>query len=76
MPKLVPGVNDLATLHPHLVAEADGWDPSTLVAGTNKEMLWIMARDKVIDEKILSQIYQRLKNKGFDTTRIKRMKFN
>ena len=36
MPKLVPGVNDLATLFPDAAAEADGWDPSTFLAGSNK----------------------------------------
>ena len=28
MAKLVVGINDLATLHPEIAAEADGWDPS------------------------------------------------
>ncbi|HGY5549738.1 MAG TPA: zinc-ribbon domain-containing protein, partial [Prochlorococcus sp.] len=40
MAKLVPGVNDLATLHPDVAAEADGWDPSTIHAGSNKKMPW------------------------------------
>ena len=34
------GFNDLATTHPELSEEADGWDPSTVVAGTNKKMAW------------------------------------
>ena len=40
MPKLVPGVNDLATLSPDVAAEADGWEPSTLLTGSNKETSW------------------------------------
>ena len=37
MPKLVPGVNDLATLFPDLAADADGWDPKTITPGRNKK---------------------------------------
>ena len=28
--KLIAGINDVATLHPEVAAEADGWDPSTI----------------------------------------------
>ena len=38
--KVITGINDVATLHPHLVAEADGWDPSTVLAGNEKKMPW------------------------------------
>ena len=34
------GYNDLATTHPELAAEADGWDPTTVVAGSNKKRKW------------------------------------
>ena len=39
MPSSIPnqGVNDLATLHPEVAAEADGWDPSTVTSGSNKK---------------------------------------
>ena len=40
MAKLIPGKNDLATLHPELAAEADGWDPSTVTEGSEKRMPW------------------------------------
>ena len=40
MAKLVVGINDLATLHPENAAEADGWDPSTLLPGSNKKIHW------------------------------------
>ncbi len=41
MPSSIPtkGVNDLATLHPEIAAEADGWDPKTITPGSNKKML-------------------------------------
>jgi len=43
MPSSIPnkGVNDLATLHPEVAAEADGWDPSTVLAGSHSKMKWV-----------------------------------
>jgi len=38
--KLVPGVNDLATLYPEVAKEADGWDPTTVTLKSNKKVLW------------------------------------
>ena len=40
MAKLVKGFNDLATTHPALAAQADGWDPTTLVAGSKEKKDW------------------------------------
>jgi len=40
MAKLVVGINDLATLHPEVAAEADGWDPANLLASSQKKMPW------------------------------------
>ena len=37
---VLAGLNDLATTHPELAAQADGWDPSTLKAGSNKKRTW------------------------------------
>lgn len=42
--KLIPGVNDLKTVNPALSSEADGWDASTLIAGSGKKMPWICSR--------------------------------
>ena len=38
--KVLSGFNDLATTHPELASQADGWDPRTVVAGSNKKFLW------------------------------------
>jgi len=38
--KVIIGQNDLATTHPALAKEADGWDPKTVVAGTSKKLNW------------------------------------
>jgi hypothetical protein len=36
-----PGFNDLASTHPSLALEADGWNPTEFIAGTNKKLTWI-----------------------------------
>ena len=38
--KVWVGFNDLATTHPHLVAEAYGWDPTTVTFGSEKNVKW------------------------------------
>ena len=38
--QLLVGFNDLATTHPELAIEADGWDPTTVIAGTNRKLAW------------------------------------
>jgi hypothetical protein len=38
--KLLVGYNDLATTHPELASEADGWNPSTFTAGSLKKVSW------------------------------------
>jgi DNA-directed RNA polymerase subunit RPC12/RpoP len=37
---VLPGYNDLQTTHPMVAAEADGWDPTTVTAGSNKKQNW------------------------------------
>jgi DNA-directed RNA polymerase subunit RPC12/RpoP len=38
--QVLEGFNDLATVNPELASEADGWDPSTVVAKSNKVLSW------------------------------------
>ena len=38
--KLLIGFNDLKTTHPVLAKEADGWDPTSIVAGFSKKKKW------------------------------------
>ena len=42
MPSSKPkkGINDLATLFPDVAVEADGWDPSKVISGSNKKKSW------------------------------------
>ena len=37
---LLPGHNDLATTHPTISAEADGWDTSKFFAGSHEKLSW------------------------------------
>lgn len=41
---VLPGFNDLATTHPHLAAEANGWDPTTVINASGKHLPWKCAR--------------------------------
>ena len=41
--KILAGLNDLLTKHPSMAAQADGWDPSTVSAGSHKKLWWICA---------------------------------
>jgi Zn finger protein HypA/HybF involved in hydrogenase expression len=38
--KVLAGFNDLATTNPRLAAQADGWDPTTLSAGSSRKVGW------------------------------------
>src|ERR1700677_659592 len=38
--RVCPGDNDLATTHPELAMQADGWDPTTVSRGSTKSLLW------------------------------------
>ncbi len=38
--KVLKGFNDLATTHPQIAKQANGWDPTTVVAGSNKKLGW------------------------------------
>lgn len=38
--KVLIGFNDLATTHPEIAEEANGWDSTTVVSGSNKRMTW------------------------------------
>ncbi len=38
--KVLVGLNDLNTTHPELAAQANGWDPKAVSAGSNKKLSW------------------------------------
>jgi plastocyanin len=37
---IIAGINDLATLHPKIAAQANGWDPRKVIPGSHKKLLW------------------------------------
>ena len=39
--KILVGFNDLATTNPELAAQADGWDPTTVMSQTHKKVDWV-----------------------------------
>ncbi len=45
--KVLAGFNDLATTHPELVYEADGWDPTTIVSGSDVKRKWKCSKGHV-----------------------------
>ena len=44
---VLAGFNDLATTHPELAAQADGWDPTTVTSGSNKKVKWKCEEDHI-----------------------------
>lgn len=38
--KVLAGFNDLQTVHPLVAQQADGWDPTVVIAGSNKIYRW------------------------------------
>jgi hypothetical protein len=37
---IIVGRNDLATTHPEIAGQADGWDPTTVTAGSGQKLQW------------------------------------
>jgi len=48
--------NDLKTLYPEIAAEAYGWDPSEVLAGTTKIFSWICRKGHVWDAKVVNRV--------------------
>ena len=42
--RVLAGFNDLKTTHPDIAELADGWDPTTLSSGSNKECSWVCSK--------------------------------
>ena len=57
--QLLVGYNDLATTHPELAAQADGWDPTTVVSGTSKKLRWICEAGHSWNANVSSRTLQR-----------------
>ena len=45
--KILVGFNDLKTTHPEIAQEAHGWNPSTVVAGSERKRKWKCPKDHI-----------------------------
>ncbi len=53
--KVLAGFNDFASTHPELAKEASGWDPKTIVAGTNKKLGWVCKKNHFWTASVVSR---------------------
>lgn len=56
--RVLAGFNDLATTHPDLATEALGWDPSTVQAGSKKNLAWKCANQHEWSARVSSRALQ------------------
>lgn len=56
-----PGTNDLATTHPYLAVQADGWDATTVCPGSHQKMPW---RCPEKNHRWLASVYSRSAGNG------------
>lgn len=45
--KVLPGFNDLQTRYPSIASQANGWDPSRVMPGSNKKYSWVCEKGHV-----------------------------
>lgn len=53
--KILQGFNDLATTHPNLAAEAEGWDPTGFSAGSDKKLKWKCSLGHIFESQVWSR---------------------
>lgn len=51
----VPGLDDLATTHPDLARQADGWDPTSVKAASNSRRTWRCAEGHMWNAYVFSR---------------------
>ena len=66
----VPWLGRLAEGDYYIMALADDYS-YVLVGAPDRKYLWILAREKVIDQNIINELLSIAHNEGFDITRIK-----
>lgn len=67
--------NWLLSFDYYLIIELDPEYDYTVIGVPNRSFVWIMARKQKMEESLLKEIFTRLKEKGYDLDKIKRMKF-
>ena len=53
--KILPGYNDLKTTHPEIAQQANGWDTTTVVAGSGKKFEWQCSNGHIWKASVLSR---------------------
>lgn len=56
---VIVGTNDVLTLFPNLAKEADGWDPSQVMAGSGKILKWKCSKDHIWSAQVGSRSFQK-----------------
>lgn len=56
--KTITGINDLATTHPKIAEEADGWDPREYTPGSNYKMEWRCKKGHPFEQAIQNRTLQ------------------
>jgi len=56
--QVLAGDNDLATKFPEIAKEADGWEPSTVMAGSNKKLKWKCSKGHIWSAAVYSRTYK------------------
>jgi DNA-directed RNA polymerase subunit RPC12/RpoP len=54
--RVLAGYNDLATKHPHLAVEAEGWDPSSVTTGSNQKLTWLCDEEHLYDSTVKNRV--------------------
>ena len=68
--------NWLLSFDYYLIVEIDPEYEYTVIGVPDRSFVWVMSREKKMDEKLLVEILTRLKERGYDMEKIERMKFS
>ena len=67
--KVLPGFNDLASTHQDLATQANGWDPTTVIAGSSKSVSWKCSKNHVWNALVVSRTRERAADCPYCTNR-------
>jgi len=56
--KVIPSINDLATLHPEIAKMAHGWDPTTVKASDKTVRSWMCKEGHVSEVQVVTKVYR------------------
>jgi len=53
--KVLVGFNDLLTTHPEIAKQAEGWDPTTVIAGTHSKKKWKCSESHIYESQVVTR---------------------